>query len=408
LRRLWIITGKKGRRPGLAGSKTTQGEVGLARAGAIYRERSQRVRQLRTQGEKILGYICAYPPLEMMTALDIIPYRILGDITEPITRADACMPTAVCPFLRSALDLGLKDRYDFLDGVVMAHSCDTVEKTAHIWHSFLNPPYFHFIDTPHTASDASLEQQKQLLKWFQKTLEALTQKELSPDKLKQAIKSHNRQRALVRELYGLRKADPPLISGAENLRVMVALMSLPVAEGSTLLEQVISEVKQRADGPQKKPARLMVWGSILDSTTFIEAIEQLEANLVMDDICVGSRFYWPDVELTADPLDGLAHRYLVAIKCPRTFPRAAGEATKSYQQDLETRFGYLGEYITEWGVDGVILQAMRYCDIHGYDVPQVRDYLKHIGVPSLYIEYDYSQATAQMGTRVQAFLEMIG
>ena len=59
-------------------------------------------------------------------------------------------------------------------------------------------------------------------------------------------------------------------------------------------------------------------------------------------------------------------------------------------------------------MDGVILQAMRYCDIHGYDVPQVRDYLKRIGVPSLYIEYDYSQATAQMGTRVQAFLEMIG
>ena len=227
----------------MAGSKTAPGEVGLARAGAIYRERSRRVRQLKAQGEKILGYICAYPPLEMMTALDIIPYRILGDITEPVTRADACMPAATCPFLRSALDLGLKDRYDFLDGVVMAHSCDTVEKTAHIWHSYLKPPYFHFIDTPHTVSGASLEQQKQLLKWFQKTLESLTQKELSPEKLKQAIKSHNRQRALVRELYGLRKADPPLISGAENLKVMVALMSLPIAEGSTLLEQVISEVK---------------------------------------------------------------------------------------------------------------------------------------------------------------------
>ena len=114
------------------------------------------------------------------------------------------------------------------------------------------------------------------------------------------------------------------------------------------------------------------------------------------------------MELTADPLDGLAHRYLVAIKCPRTFHVDSSKAKKSYQQDLETRFGYLGEYITEWGVDGVILQAMRYCDIHGYDVPQVRDYLKRIGIPSLYIEYDYSQATAQMGTRVQAFLEMIG
>lgn len=377
---------------------------GLARVRAIYQERSQRVRQLKAQGEKVLGYLCAYPVLEMMTALDLIPYRIIGDIKEPITSADACLPTVVCPFLRSALDLGLKKKYDFLDGVVMAHTCDVAEKMAHIWPTYLEPSFFYFIDTPHTVNEAALNQHKELIKDFQKSLESFTGKKLTRERLREAIKSHNRQRALVRELYGLRKAAPPLISGAETLQVIIALMSLPIEEGNKLLQQVISQVQERHDGPQKKPARLLVWGSIIDNTILIGMIEQLEANLVMDDTCIGSRFYWPDVEVTPDPLDGLAYRYLAALKCPRTF-RGAG---KDYPKDLESRFGYLKDYIKEWRVNGVVLQSMRYCDIHGYEVPQVRDYLNSIGLPSIYLEQDYSQvAPAQLNTRLQAFLEMI-
>lgn len=390
----------------------TQGEQkqGLARAGAIYHDRSRRARQLKAQGQRVIGYFCAYPVLEMMTALELVPYRILGDAEEPITKADACMPTMVCPFVRSALDLGLKKKYDFFDGVVMAHSCDVAEKMAHIWNTYLRPSYFHFIDTPHTVQQSALDQHQELLKGFQKTLESFAEKELSLEKLRQAINIHNRQRALVRELYGLRKPDPPLISGGETLKVMVALMSLPVAEGNELLGQVISEVKERPGGPKPKPARLLVWGSILDNTALIDMMEQLEANLVMDDTCVGSRFYWPDVAPTKDPLEGLAHRYLVGLKCPRTFRgTVSGEARKDYRQDLESRFGYLKDYIKEWNINGVILQSMRYCDSHGYEVPAVKDYLSGIGLPSIYLEYDYSQAApAQLKTRVQAFLELIG
>ena len=77
--------------------------------------------------------------------------------------------------------------------------------------------------------------------------------------------------------------------------------------------------------------------------------------------------------------------------------------------DLESRFGYLKDYIEEWNVDGVILQTMRYCDIHGYEVPVLRDYLGSIGMPNTYLEHDYSRsALAQLRTRIQAFLEVIG
>ena len=384
---------------------------GLDCAKEIYRNRTRRVRELSAEGKKVIGYFHIYPVLEMLTALDLVPFGLTGDMGEPITKADACLPTVVCPFIRSMVDLGLKGRYDFLSGVVMAHACEVAEKTAHIWRTYLDPPYAHFIDTPHTTHAAAQKQHKELLKDFKTTLESYTGRELTDERLREAIKLHNQQRTLVRELYELRKSAPPLISGSETLQVVLALMSLPVLEGNRLLAGVIRQVKERNDGPSRQLARLLVWGSIIDDPALMEMIEGSGANVVMDDTTTGSRAYFPQVELTEDPLDGLAYRYLVELKSPRTYREniLKGASSKDYMADLENRFGYLRGYIEEWNVNGVILQTVRFCDIHGYEIPGLRDYFDSIGVPHTYLEHDYSRAAlAQLRTRVQAFIEVIG
>ena len=382
---------------------------GLTRVREIYQDRPHRARELRAEDKKVIGYLCLYPVVEMMTAVDLVPYRMFGDMREPITRADTYMPTVVCPFLRSLLDLGLKGKYEFLDGVVMAHTCDVGAQVPGLWNTFVETHYSHFIDTPHTIHEAAQKQEKGELQDFRKSLESLTGKELTRERLREAIEAHNQQRALVRELYDLRKPDPPLISGTETLQVLVAVMSLPVEEGSKLLKEVIDEVKERRNGPPKKSARLLVWGPVIHETPLIEMIESLDANMVMDDTCVGSRAYFADIKLTDDPLDGLAYHYLVELKCPRTFREGVyGETSKEYMTDLKSRFNYLGDYAKEWRVNGVILQSLRYCDSHGYEVPVVKDYLANIGLPSIYLEHDYTEgALAPLRTRVQGFLEVI-
>jgi len=383
---------------------------GLSRVKELYQNRPKRVKELKAEGRKVIGYLCIYPVLEMMTALDLVPYRLFGDMREPITKADACLPPMVCPFLRSSLDLSLKDKYPFLDGMVMAHICDVGERMAHIWRTYIDYPYFYFMDVPHTTHKASLEMFKEEIKGFQKSLESFTGKSLSTEKLKQAIGVHNDQRALVRELYDWRKPDPPLITGTEVLQVMVALASIPVGEGNELLRGVINEIKQRKQKPPKQAARLLVWGSIIDDVSLIQMMEDAGANVVMDDICVGTRSHWSEVEVTPDPLDGIAYRYLIGIRCPRTFREAALDPKeKNYMADLENRFGYLKDYVREWNVNGVILQSVKYCDTHGYEVPAVRDYLNSLGLPSIYLEHDYSQSSlAPLRTRIQAFLEVLG
>ncbi|MCX6008930.1 MAG: 2-hydroxyacyl-CoA dehydratase family protein [Chloroflexi bacterium] len=381
---------------------------GLSKVQEIYRTRSQRAKELKAAGKKIIGYPCVYVPLEMLTALDLVPYRTYGDIREAVTEADRALPTSFCPIMRTCLDCALKGKNDFLDGMVNVHSCDPQEKTARVWESYTDYPYFHFIDMPSTVRPEAIEYFKSQLNDFRKTLEAFTGQKLSADKLKSAIEAHNQQRALVQQLYELTKPVPPLISGTELVQVVKALMSLPVAEGNDLLTQVIGEIKSRTDAPKKKPARLLIWSSTLDDTDIMQIFEA-KANVVMDETCGGIRAYRGSVKLTADPLDGLADYYMKEITCARTFRQATlGETKKDYAKDIQSRFGYLKGIVKEWKINGAILLLVRYCDPFAFEMPSLKDYLDSIGIPSTYIEYDYTMgALAPLRTRVEAFLETI-
>ena len=377
--------------------------TGLARAKELYHHRSGRARELRNQGKKIVGYFCCFPPLEFLTALDLVPYRISGDVKEPVVQADAYLETIMCPFVRSCFDLALKGDYDFLDGLVVPHSCDTVQRIYDIWRYFRNPGYSHFIDVPHMVQDSSFEYFKMELKTFKKSLEDYTGREISQQGLIDAIQVHNENRALLRELYQLRKQVPPLLTGVETMQILVAGMGIPVGEYNQLLREVIQEASNRKEPPQREGTRLLIYGAELDDIAFIQLVEECEANVVMDDLCTGTRSFWHDVELESDPLDGIVKRYLDKVVCPRTYrPR-----TGTHQEDLENRFAYLREYVTEFKVEAAILYIIRFCDTHEFDVPDVRDYLQGLGLKVLHLEHDYLASTMEpLRTRIQAFLEM--
>jgi benzoyl-CoA reductase subunit C len=381
---------------------------GLEKAAAIYQDRTERVKELQQEGRKIFGYLCIYPVTEMLTALDIVPFRLFGDIDEPVTKANNYLPTVVCPFLRSYLDLGLKGRYSFLDGIITSHICDVGSGLPAIWNYAVKTPYSYHLDMPHTMRESALEYNRKLLDSFQASLEQYTGQKLTREKLVAAIELHNRQRTLVRDLYNLRKASPPAISGSETLKIIKSIQSLPIEEGIELLKDVISEVKKRQPAAAKNH-RIMIWGSILDNINLIEMIEKMGADVVIDDTCVGSRAFFNNVKVTENPLDGLANHYLTHIKCPRTFIADYFAKDKTHLDDLKRRFGYLGEYAREWKVNGVILEALKYCDTHGYEIPSIKDYFKSIGMPTIYLEHDYTPGLiAQLKTRVQGFLEIIG
>ncbi len=391
--------------------KAVAGEKkGVERAAEMYEARAQRAMELQAAGRRIMGYVCIYPPVEIMTAFGFVPYRILGDWREPVTEGERVLTRVVCPFLRSILDLGIKGRYGFLDGVIGAHTCDIGSTAIHIWRDNIKKPDFvHFIDIPHTAHEPAREFFASQLRLLIRNLESFTGSPLTNGALERAAAMHNRQRSLVRQVYELRKASPPPISASENLMVLRAVSSLPVEEGNALLEEVLDEARRRPLPPPGKRPRLLVWGSIIDDVFLLDAIESAGADVVMDDTCVGTRAFWADVREGPDPVEELSRRYLLDVRCPRTYREAQGGGLrKDYRADLEERFGYVGEFARGWGVDGVVLQSILYCDTHAYEIPHVRDYLDGTGIPHVYIEHDYSEGSrAQVKNRAEAFVEML-
>ena len=383
---------------------TESKEKGLALAEKYYTQYGCRARELKADGSKIIGYLTALGPVEIMTAAGVVPFRLKGFVEEPITKADAHMETIVCPFVRNVFDSVLKGKYDFLDGMVMPHLCDSIDRTNDVWSYNLSLPYWHFLNIPHVTDDPSIEFLKSLFRVWIRTLEKLTGRTITNEAMTQAVIAHNENRRLMRELYALRKTNPPLISGTEMTKVLVAAMSLPVHESSALIKDVTEEVKGRetpAWGPQK---RLMIVGGQIDNIAVTDAIESASASLVADDITMGSKVYWPETDQTIDPLQGIAERYLRKIRVATTYV----DTGATYQENLEARFGHLRQYIDEFKVDGAILFIYKYCDPYGFDVPAMKSFIEAAGTPVLYLEDEYSVSSLpRLKTRIEAFLEMI-
>jgi bzd-type benzoyl-CoA reductase N subunit len=377
---------------------------GLAVLEKYYREYGRRAEELKSQGYRFIGYLCAFVPVEIVYAAGFMPFRIKGDVNEPITKADVNMETLVCPLVRSCFDLAVKGRYNFLEGLVIPHACDSICKTYDIWKYTLGLPYSHFINMPHKTDDSSVEFFRSVLGTFLNSLGKYGGHEITNDDLLHAIKQCNANRAKVRKLMDYRKANPPLLTGTELTEIYVANMSIPVEESNELLDKVIAEIEQRPEKSEKRK-RLMVFGAQVDDASFIRLIEESGAYVVVDDLCPGAREYTSDVAIEGDLLHNLAERYLREIKCGRTYRDKEG----SYEEYLQDRFGHIGEAIKEFNVDGVMLYLYKYCDPYGFEVPALKGYLDTLQIPILYLEDEYSLSSiGRLKTRIQAFLEVLG
>jgi bzd-type benzoyl-CoA reductase N subunit len=384
----------------------------MAGARELYENRSKRAKELKGEGRKIIGYLCCYPPVEVVTAAGLVPYRVTGTL-EPTIEADAYVEPLMCPFIRGCFELGIKGEYGFLDGMIWPHSCDNVQKGHDMWKYYIGSHYWRYLDVPHMTYPSSFEYFRFQISLLKETMEDFAQVKISDEDLNDAIRLHNQNRGLMRELCALRREDPPVVSGTEMTEVVLAVMTTPVEEANELVRGVIEEVKGRKERPAKKAARLLVYGSEIDDIAFPKLVEECEANVVIDDLCIGTRWYWEDVDITDDPLQSLAERYLGKTVCPRTHRSQLQlqdlQAKGLRKEELDLKFGYLRNFARDYNVNGAILYIMRYCDTHELDAPDVRDYLQEMGVPVLHLEDDYSLTSiGGLRTRIEAFLEMIG
>jgi benzoyl-CoA reductase subunit C len=357
----------------------------------------EQVRHLKSEsGKPVIGYLCCFAPPEIISAAGAIPYRITGQPGADASAADAFVEPYGCSYVRNILARAAEGKLDFLDGLIISHSCDMIQRLYGIWTYNRPLPYSYLFNVPHQVTPWAQSFFKRELNFFRESLEKFTGQEVPPEKLKSEIAQYNRSRTLIRDLYELRKEAPPLVEGSEMLDLLIAGGGMPAHAFAALLAEKITEIKERRIEWTKAP-RILVWGSIMDDPALYRIIEEAGGKVVADDTCIGFRVWDKDVPLTDDPYDGLTEHYFLNFQCPRT-DRGPGVE----------RFGYLLQRAREYKVDAIIGYSISFCDPHKFDYPDLRDYLKKEGLPMLLIDDNYSfEPAGAIKTRVQAFIEML-
>lgn len=344
-----------------------------------------------------VGYFCSSMPEELLTAADLLAFRIRGTGSEGTDLADAHFSSTNCSFPRHCFNQALLGEYDFLAGLVTFNSCDSLRRIYDHWIKELKTPFVKLLHLPKKADPPQVKFFRDELAELKGQIESHFGAAITDDRLRDAIRLHNQTRRLLRQLYELRKSDHPPITGAETLAVTVAGTAMPKARFNALLANLLAELGNGRRIPEHR-ARLMIVGSELDDPGYLEIIESQGGLVVTDSLCFGSRLLWNEVrEDAADPLAALAQYYIAdRPTCPRVATGYAG------------RLGFLTDLVRDFRVDGIILERLAFCDLWGFEGYSLHEDFKSRGLPFLVVEREYQQhASGQLRTRVQAFLESI-
>ncbi len=352
----------------------------------------------KDQGKKMVGYVCSYVPEEILYAADILPYRLTGKGITDTSRADAYLSRVNCTFARCCLEVCFTGGFDFLDGAVFINGCDHIRRTYDNWEAHESAlSFMYMLPVPHVLDARGLQWYKEEVIKLKEAVEDHFGVKVTSERLTEAVSTYNDTRKLLRKLYDVRTSDNPPFSGAESLAIVSASTVMPKAEFNELLSKLLDEAETRERAPNGR-VRLLVAGSLMDDPEFLENVEGLGAIVVTDTLCFGTRYFWDLTDEAGDPFDALAERYYNHASCPRM----AGQ--------YKRRLAFLKEQIERARVDGVILEQIKFCDLHGTDNALLKRDLEKLGIPVIELERQYGPLAdaGRVRTRVQAFLERVG
>jgi benzoyl-CoA reductase subunit C len=259
------------------------------------------------------------------------------------------------------------------------------------------PPRF-YTSIPHVLSDEGFSYYKKQVYQIKKEVEEQYGIDpISNEKLLKSIEIYNQNRKLLREIYKLRKLPKPKLTGTEALLISMANTSAPKEIANRELERILSVLKERKINKSNKK-RIMVIGSVIDNTSFTRLIEEAGGEIVADLLCFGSRTILDDVKLDQNlsPLEQIAKRVYYRMSCPRMM------------DDHERRFNFIKKEIADSHVEGVILEKINNCDLHGCENMNLSHELKDMGVPIFSVDREnYQKDYTRLRTRIEAFIEML-
>ncbi len=352
----------------------------------------------QAQGKKAIGYVCCHVPEEIFYAADVLPIRLRATDCVDSSEAEAWMSSFSCSFARSILQYLIDGTYK-LDGLVQTDGCmmpaRIMDNWEHISEKEGKNQFTHFIGAPRITNDISIGFYKSELQELVDAVSKFSGVEITDEALKAAIVKTNEMRALIDQVYELRRAENPVVSGAEVLSITLAECDHHIDDYIQMLKDFLADAKNRK--PIEARARLMIIGSALDNPEYIKVIEEKGGLIVADDLCFGRRAFGPQLEVDdSDVLGSIAKYYLERNVCPRSL------------DNRPTMHKEIADIAKEYNVQGVVYQKMQNCECWGGEAYYLEPDLKDIGIPMLQLEREEQMANAgQLAVRAEAFIEML-
>ena len=354
------------------------------------------VKEWKAKQRKVIGWFNPYIPEEIIHAAGMLPFEVTGD-NEPVQMqgAEAHIYSNSCSKIRTCWQLQLDGKWDFLDGYVSSHMCDQDMRLAEVWKYYEPLPYMDNIYAPRRRDEPAVQLYMADLEDFRSRLSQYLVCRIPDEHIANSIKVYNRGRELMYDLYELRKRDKPPVTGAEALEISKAAARMRREDFNELMEQLLDEIESTGREVEKS-RRIMIVGNDIHNTNLISRLESLDAIVVVDEMNIGIRYAWGQVDTELSPLEGLARYYIL------------GRPVDMHNWNSDGRLEFIGEMCEEYKVDGVVSEIVRFCTYNGWDKFDLKKQMTERGIPILDIDLEYGHpAGAQVEIRAEAFMEML-
>ncbi|MBZ5496257.1 MAG: acyl-CoA dehydratase activase [Acidobacteriia bacterium] len=361
-------------------------------------------REAKAAGKKIVSTFCEFTPREIIMAAGAVPVCACGGSHKAALDAERDLPAGLCPLIKSSYGFALEKASPFFemsDLVVAETTCDGKKKMFELLGGF-KP--IHVLELPQKPDDVgAYGRWKSEVEGLCRRMEALTGNAVTGERLAEAIRMMNRERALRREIAS--RAGNPL-TGREILAAKSQISGIP--EDLEAYEMIIAQSDSAASHPkdhlriaasalQWKRPRILMTGVPMPqgAEKVLEIIEAAGATVVAQENCTGLKPILEDVAEEGDPVEAIARKYL-HLPCSCMTPNAG-------------RMEYVDRLIEDFKPGGIVDLVWQSCLTYDVESEVLRRHIerKH-GLPFLKIVTDYSPSDVQqIRLRVDAFLSLV-
>ena len=353
------------------------------------------VRRWREAGGKVVGHFQVYFPEEIAHAAGVLPFKVRGAQVEAV-HADSRFGSYLCSILKTSLELALGERVK-LDMFVTHPICDAARNLGAVWGR--NFPYpCQILYLPQNAnSPAAATYLRNEYARLQRTIEEVAGRKVSEDDLRRSIAVYNRNRALLRDLYAIKRETPWLLA-ADEAYVLVAIGGMiPREEHNEMLEALLPQIAARPAKKQDK-IRMVFEGGFCEQPP-LDLIRTIARScyVVDDDLLIGLRWLVEDVELDGDPLRNLATAYIEK------------SSYSPVQHDLrKPKEKMLIERMKNAKAEAAILTAAKMCEPGLEEQVAYLHALDEEGIPYFISEFEEKMTTFEhMEIQLETFVENI-